>query len=68
MTKFAYKNTKIIKIEYISFKLKSEYYLQVLFTKDTNLYFKSILVNKLADKVKNLMSVYQKNLYYTQKL
>lgn len=55
---FRYNNAKNVNIDYISFKLKYDYYLHVSFEDKVNFYLKSCKANKLIKKQKNLMSIY----------
>lgn len=58
MLEFAYNNAKNVSTSYISFKLNYGLYLYIFFKKNINLYLRFCLVNKLAKKLKNLISIY----------
>ena len=66
IAEFIYNNCKNISTRYIFFKLNYRYNPTILFEKDTNLCSKSKLLNKLANKLKNLIIIYQKIFYYIQ--
>ena len=51
---FVYNNTKNASIKHIFFKYNCKYHFYVLFKKDTNLYSKFKLVDKLDNKLKTL--------------
>ena len=59
IAEFIYDNTKNDTIWYISFKLIYRSHLYILFKKDINLFPKSKLVDKLANKLKNLINIYE---------
>ena len=64
MAAFAYNNAKNASTGYILFKFNCRFYTQVLFKEDVNPYSKSYLVNKLVDKLKELIEIYCQNLFY----
>lgn len=67
MAKFAYNNIKNANTGYTFFKLNCGYHPGV-FDKDIiNSHLKSKAVDKLVAKLKTLMSMCKKNLYYVQK-
>lgn len=63
---FIYNNAKNVIIWLIFFELNYKYHLCILFKKNINLCLKSKLINKLANKLKNLIIVYKKNFNYTK--
>lgn len=65
MTKFTYNNVKNINIGYIFFKLNYNFYLKVFYRKNVNFYSKSKLIDKLIAKLKDLVFIHRKNLYYS---
>ena len=68
IAEFAYNNTKNTSTGYTPFKLNYGYYLCVFFKKDTNPRSQSKTVDRLLAKLQKVITIYQKNLYYTQKL
>lgn len=66
MAKFMYNNAKNTSCSYTAFELNCGYYLQMFYKKNVNLRFKSNSANELLAKLKELMFVYRKNLYYIQ--
>ena len=68
MAKFAYNNGKNASIGHTPFELNCGYYLCVSFEKDTNSRLQLKIANKLLTKLQKLMTVFQENLYYAQKL
>lgn len=68
MVKFAYNKAKNINTGCISFKLNYSYYSCVFYEKNIDLCLNSKISNELLTKLGKLMTVCQKNLYYTQKL
>lgn len=65
---FAYKNAKNASTKYISFKLNYSYYLYTPNKKNVNFCFLLKLAEKLANKLRNLMTIYRKNFEHAQKL
>ena len=68
MAKFVYSIAKNACISYMSFELNCSYHFCVSFEKDSNFCFQSKKTKALFSKLKELMTVCQENLYYTQKL
>ena len=68
MTEFAYNNTKYASTRYKSFNLNCGYYSRVFYEKDINSHSKSKAANELTKELRNLMTMYKKNLRYAQKL
>ena len=68
MAEFAYNNIKNASIGHISFELNCGYHPPVFYKKDINPRSMSKSAEKLLTKPRKLMTVYWKNLYYTQKL
>ena len=64
IAKFAYNNAKNANTSYMPFELNYNYYPQMSYKKEVDSYFKSKLVDKLLAKLRELMIVCQKNLYY----
>lgn len=54
------------KMQILSFKLNYSYYPYVFFKNEIDLYLKSYLVNKWAKEQKDLILIYQENLFYTK--
>ena len=67
MAEFMYNNAKNASTGHTPFELNG-YYLCVSFEEDTNLCFQLKTAKKLYSKLRKLMTVYQKNLHYTQDL
>ena len=53
---------------HIPFKLNCGYYLHISFKDDANSCSKPCLVKELAKKLRDLISIYQQNLFYAQEL
>ena len=68
MAEFAYNNIKNVNIGYTLLKLNYSYHLQMLYKKNVDPCFKFKLADKLLAKLKELIIIYKKNLYYAQKL
>lgn len=68
MPKFACNNAKNISTSHTDFKLNCGYYLRIFFEKDIDYCLKTHSAKKLDKKLKDLMSIYQQNLLYAQKL
>ncbi len=68
IAEFTYNNTKNANTGYTLFKLNYGFYPQVLFKKDNNSCFRSRLVNKLSDKLRELIEICYQNLFYVQEL
>ena len=64
MIEFAYNNVKNSSFGYTLFKLNYSYHLYMFYKKNFNFNFKSKLADKLLIDIKELISVYKKNLYY----
>lgn len=63
MVKFAYNNVKNVKIDYILFELNCNYYPHNSFENDVDPCLKFFLANKPANKLKDLILIYQQNLH-----
>lgn len=61
MAEFAYNSAKNASTGYISFEWNYSYHSYVFYKKDINPHFQSKLANDLANKLKELMVVCQKN-------
>lgn len=57
--KFAFNNIKNINTNYIPFKLNYGYDLETFYNKNINLYLLFKVVNKLAIRLINLMTIYK---------
>ena len=68
MGEFAYNNAKNTSTSHTLFELNCGYHSRVLFKENVDLWFKSMLADKLLSKLQKLMNVYCKNLFRTQKL
>ena len=68
MDKFAYNNAKNASINHMLFKLNFGYHFWVSYEENIDLCSKSKSKNKLSEKLKKLITVCKKNLYYTQEL
>ena len=68
MAKFTYNNTKNANISHIPFELNCGYYPYVFYKKILNLHSKSRIVEKLSFELQELMTIYQQNFNYAQKL
>lgn len=65
MVKFAYNNTMNISTSYMLFEMNCGYHSHISFEDDVNLYLKFHLADKLANELRNLISISQQNLLYT---
>lgn len=65
IAKFIYNNTKNASIGYIFFKFNYSYYFYILYKENLDPYSKLKMINKLASKLKDLITLYWENLYYT---
>lgn len=61
ITEFIYNNTKNASTDHISFKLNCSYHLCVSYNKDVDL-LKSKTTDKVAAKLRKLMTIYKENL------
>ena len=68
MAKFVYNNIKNIKINYIFFELNFNYYLDIFYSKNINLYYKYKSINNLANNLIKYMILYYKNFQYAPNL
>ena len=68
IAEFVYNNAKNASTSHTPFELNYGYHPCVYFKEDTNPFFWSKTADKLSAKLRELMTVYQENLYYTQKL
>ena len=68
MAEFAYNNVKNTSMGYTPFELNCGFYPPASYHKDVNLCSRSKSVNKLANELRKLMTVYKKNLKHAQKL
>ena len=62
MTKFTYDNTKNTSTMYMWFKPNCKYHLRVSYQETIDLRSRLKAADELVDKLRNLMSVYKKNL------
>ena len=65
MTEFVYNNAKNVSINHTQFELNYGYYPCVLLKNDANSRSKSHSAKELAKELKDLMSIYQQNLFHT---
>ena len=68
MAKFMYNNHKNDSTSYMSFESNSDYHHCVSFDKNINPCSWLKTAKKLSAKLRKLITIYQKNFYYTQKL
>lgn len=68
MAKFASNNVKNACTGYTSFELNCDYHLWMLYKKEVNFYLQSKTAYKVLTKLKELIIVYCKNLYYAQRV
>ena len=68
IAEFAYSNAKNTSIGHMPFELNYDYHLWILYKEPVNSYSQSKSVDKLLAELRELMIVYQENLYYTQEL
>ena len=68
MAEFAYNNAKNASTGYTPFELNCGYHPCVSFDKDTNPCSQSKTAKKLSSKLKELMTVCQKNLHHVQEV
>lgn len=68
MAKFAYNNAKNTNTGHMLFELNYGYYLCIFLKKDINSHSQSKTIGKLLAKLRELMTISQKNLYYAQEL
>ena len=64
MVKFAYNNTKNASTNHMFFKLNCSYYPRISYKEKINFCSKSRSMNKLLEDLRELMIIYQKNLYH----
>ena len=67
MAEFVYNNAKNASTGHILFELNCGYHRYVSFEDDTDLCSQSKMAKELFSKLRELMTVYQKNLHYAQK-
>ena len=68
MAEFVYNNAQNTNFGHTLFELNCKYHPRISYKEDVNPCFKSKLTDKLLTELRELMIVYRKNLYYTQKL
>ena len=68
MIEFTYNNIENASTGHTLFELNCGYYPQMLYEKKVNSRSKSKLADKLSAKLRELMTICQKNLYYIQEL
>ena len=66
MIEFAYNNTKNINTGHTAFELNCGYHLWVFYKDNIHPHPKSKLANELLTELQKLMTIFQKNFYYTQ--
>ena len=67
MAEFAYNNAKNASFDYTLFELNCNFYPWLSYKKNVNLCSKFKLANKLSAKLRELIIVFQENLYHAQK-
>ena len=68
MAEFAYNNAKNASTGFTPFELNCKYHPRVLYEEDLNPRSQSRTVEELSSELRELMTVYQQNLHYAQKL
>ncbi len=68
MAEFTYNNAKNASTGHTPFELNCNYHLRIFYKENINAYFKSKSANELSIEVREVMTVYKKNLHHTQKL
>lgn len=68
IAKFAYNNAKNASNSHTPFELNYDYYSCIFYKKDNDSHFKSKVIDKLANKLKKLITLYRNNFYYAQEL
>ena len=68
MAKFAYNNAKNASTGHTTLELNCSYHPRISFEKDTDLCYWLKITDELSAKLRELMIVCRKNLYYAQKL
>ena len=68
IAEFAYNNAKNVSTGHTSFKFNCGFHPQVSFENKVDSYSRSCYPNKLAKELRNLMDIYQQNLFHAQKL
>ena len=68
MAEFAYNNTKNASTNHTLFELNCSFHPRVSFKDNVDPCFRSCSADKLTKELKELMDIYQQNLFYAQKL
>ena len=68
MVEFAYNNAKNASTGHTLFELNCGYHPCIFYEKDLDLRSKSKTAKELSSELRNLMAVYQQNLYHVQEL
>lgn len=68
ISQFVYIKTENTSTRYIHLKRNSRYHLYILFKIENHFCFKSKSINKIANKLKKPITIYQKNFHYIQEL
>ena len=68
MTEFVYNNTKNTSTSHMLFELNCGYQARMLYKKKADSRFKSKSAQELSAKLRELIIVYQENLYHAQEL
>lgn len=68
IAEFFYKNSKNASISYLPFKINYSYYICVFFEEKVNLCSKFLSADTLAMRLKDLMTIFQQNLLYVEKM
>lgn len=67
MAKFFLNKAKDVRFSHLSFRLNFNYYFLIFFKKDIDFYLISKIINKLSIKFSKFITIFYKNIYYTQK-
>ena len=68
MTEFVYNNAKNVSTGHTPFELNCGYYLRMLYKEEVDPHSKSKSAEELSAEIRELMFVYQENLYHAQEL
>ena len=68
MAKFEYNKAKNASTSHMPFEVNCNFHPQVSFEDDVNFCSKSCSANELAKELRELIDIYQQNLFYAQKL
>ena len=68
MAEFAYNNAKNASTGFMPFELNCGYYPRISYKEDLDPYSKSRIAEELSSELRELMTMYQQNLYHAQEL